>query len=86
MRMYQLAYELVHTDDYFHSINKNGSNMKEILQVAKQDISLVQKLDMSMKQLRVYRRILATGMRMDEASFLRFYNTYWNTDAIYSVL
>ena len=43
MRMYQLAYELVHTDDYFHSINKNGSNMKEILQVAKQDISLVQK-------------------------------------------
>ena len=86
MRMYQLAYELVHTDDYFHSINKNGSNMKEILQVAKQDISLVQKLDMSMKQLRVYRRILATGMRMDEASFLWFYDTYWNTDAIYSVL
>ena len=86
MRMYQLAYELVHTGDYFHSINKNGSSMKEILQVAKQDISLVQKLDMSMKQLRVYRRILATGMRMDEASFLRFYNTYWNTDAIYSVL
>ena len=84
--MYQLAYDLVHTDDYFHSINKNGSNMKEILQVAKQDISLVQKLDMSMKQLRVYWRILATGMRMDEASFLRFYNTYWNTDAIYSVL
>ena len=86
MRMYQLAYELVHTGDYFHSINKTGSNMKEILQVAKQDISLVQKLDMSMKQLRVYRRILATGMRMDEASFLRFYDTYWNTDAIYSVL
>ena len=39
-----------------------------------------------MKQLRVYRRILATGMRMDKASFLRFYDTYWNTDAIYSVL
>lgn len=85
--MYQLAYELTHNSYCSMPIDKTGKTLPQILRVKKQEIPLIQDLDMSMKQLKTYQGLCALDIHLEPHAFLRFCERYdTSMDTIFTLL
>lgn len=83
----RLVYELCHTQYCTNPLNSGGNSIPTILGVPKQDIHVVQELDMSMNQLSIYKKLIAMDIRMNGEEFLRFYHRYYDqTNTIFKIM
>lgn len=65
---------------YFSSLNESAKNLPKLLGVKKQEIRLIQELDMSLGELAFYQKVCKAGMKLDKESYIDFYGKYRDKD------
>ena len=88
LRLYTIVSQIIIQHSYFYScFNMKGRSAREILGINSSDLKLVQTLNMSIAQFKIYKSMLQAGLHPDENLFLKFYEHYKNnSNYIFEVL